>query len=327
MKSRSAAIDALRVVGIVAVVAGHVWSNDLARELLFSWHVPLFFVLSGYLWTRGRTAADESRNRWRTIGVPYVAWLVIIAIPVLWLTAIQGAGFWQQVVRIVLGGAYIGRPFSAFWFMTALIIACVLFRWLERLPRPVAWLVAAAGIVACTFAPGVMSKAPLSAGVAIAALVFVLAGQWVRARRDRLRHPVLIAFGLLVVCAALIGTGVSRPLDMKQADLGTPVLSVLVAVAICTALILLAEAAFAQRAGTIPAVTVELAVVGTAVVLTHAVVLWVMRTPADGTWLDFVLAVTIPWVVALVIARTPLSRYLVGIPRRQRPSNAPSRNP
>ena len=75
VRPRSAAIDSLRLLGIVAVVAGHVWSNELARDLLYTWHVPLFFVLSGYLWARDRSMALEVPNRWGTIGLPYTAWL------------------------------------------------------------------------------------------------------------------------------------------------------------------------------------------------------------------------------------------------------------
>lgn len=316
VKQRSAALDALRVVGIIAIVAGHVWDNQFVRELLYTWHVPLFFVLSGYLWTRGRTVSVEASNRWRTIGLPYVAWLIIIAIPFLAVTALNSDNVLEQAIRVVLGGAYIGRPFSAFWFMTALIIACVLFRWLERFPRPVAWGVAAVGVLACTVAPSIVNKAPLAAGVAVAALAFIITGQLLRDYRDRIRHPVLLALALLIVSVVLISTGISRPLDMKQADLGTPGLSVLVAAAICTAFVLLFEGLFAGRSGAFPSVVIELAVVGTTVVLTHAVVLWVLATPPNGTWVDFALALVIPWGAALIFVRTPLARLLVGSPQR-----------
>ncbi len=43
-------LDAARGVGIMLVVLGHIWENeDPAAVLIYSFHVPLFFILSGIL--------------------------------------------------------------------------------------------------------------------------------------------------------------------------------------------------------------------------------------------------------------------------------------
>ncbi|MGW9586186.1 acyltransferase family protein [Microbacterium sp. NPDC055455] len=315
MSRRDAALDALRVLGITAVVAGHVWDNQAIRELIYTWHVPLFFVLSGYLWKRGRSVRAEAASRWRTIGLPYVAWLVIIAIPFLIVNAQGGTDVLAQTVRIIAGGAYIGRPFSAFWFMTALLIACVVFRWLERFPPIMAWSTALFGLGLATFVPNLVAKVPLSGGVAVAAITFLLIGQAMRDLRHRIGRPVVVGFALLCLSAALIIAQVARPLDLKRSDFGTPILSPFVAAAICIGLILLSEAIFAKAEGWLPRTLTSLATVGTVVVLSHAVVLWILDTPKNGSWLDFLPALTIPWVAAWLLARTMASPVLVGAPR------------
>ena len=49
LRTRVTSLDLLRVLGIVAVVATHAFYMTPARRLLlFTWQVPLFFVLSGY---------------------------------------------------------------------------------------------------------------------------------------------------------------------------------------------------------------------------------------------------------------------------------------
>lgn len=315
MKTRSAAIDALRVIGITAVIAGHVWDSQAIRELIFTWHVPLFFILSGYLWKRGRSVRTEIENRWRSIGIPYAAWLVIIAVPFLAVKAQQGDDVFIHLAKIVAGGAYIGRPFSAFWFMTALLIACVALRCLERFPPVLTWCVALLGLWVASFLPGAVAKVPLSGGVAIAAITFLLIGRVMQDARHRITRPLLVGLSLLGLSAVLVITRIARPLDMKQSDFGTPVLSTAVAAAICVGLILISEAAFSNLQGRIPAGVISLAGVGTAVVLSHAIVLWVLGTPKNGTWFDFAITLTIPWVAAWFLARTGAAPALVGVPR------------
>lgn len=41
-------IDFLKAVGILAVIWGHIYTrNDAIYQFVYSFHVPLFFVLSG----------------------------------------------------------------------------------------------------------------------------------------------------------------------------------------------------------------------------------------------------------------------------------------
>ncbi len=49
--TRDVTLDILRVVGIAAVVVAHVWfREEWAHAFIFSWNMPLFFFLTGYLW-------------------------------------------------------------------------------------------------------------------------------------------------------------------------------------------------------------------------------------------------------------------------------------
>jgi acyltransferase len=65
--TRSVPFDAVRVLAMLAILAGHVWVNGPARLFLYTWHVPIFFVLSGYLWKPNRSLAGEVKNRVRSV--------------------------------------------------------------------------------------------------------------------------------------------------------------------------------------------------------------------------------------------------------------------
>ncbi|WP_431247428.1 acyltransferase family protein [Leifsonia xyli] len=192
-RSRSAGVDALRVLGVTAVVYAHTFGADPLRDVLFAWHVPLFFVLTGHLWTPGRSVADEVRRRALSLLLPYAAWLAIVMSPPVADVLLRGQASFppESALR---GGTALGGPFAAFWFVTALFVAAVLARLLERLPRWLQWCVPLAALVSLWAFRVPLQEVPLSAGTAVACLAFVLgAGCWrstgtaSRTRRRRAR--------------------------------------------------------------------------------------------------------------------------------------------
>ncbi len=91
--------------------------------------MPLFFITTGYLWRPGRTTWDEARRRGRTLLVPYIAWLAIVSLIWFGFRAARGEPFDTDLLhRLPLGGNSIGRPYSAFWFITCLFVTTVLMR-------------------------------------------------------------------------------------------------------------------------------------------------------------------------------------------------------
>ncbi|MDY7542559.1 MULTISPECIES: hypothetical protein [unclassified Cryobacterium] len=152
--------------------------------------------------------------------------------------------------------------------------------------------------------------------------MFVLSGTLVRRFRDRVTRPVVTSLLLLAISASLVATGLSSLVDLKGADFGTPIVSVAVAIAISVALLFLAEAFIPRLPRLIQTGFTQLAQVSLMVILTHSAVLWLMRTPPPGSTVppfgltvSFLVALVVPWMAALVIARTPLSAFLIGIPQ------------
>ncbi|MBT1678404.1 acyltransferase family protein [Curtobacterium aurantiacum] len=309
--SRSAGIDVVRVLGVAAVVAGHVWTNEFTVATLYPWHVPVFLFLTGWFWKPGRPLRTEVRGRWRTLIRPYLGWFVVISLAWFpWAIASDAARQPLDLLRPLLGGQYVGRPYSAFWFVTALAVATVVLRFLERWRAWVPWAVALAAVTVATVAPGVVRLPPESAGTAIAALVFVLAGSVARRWLPRIGRPALVGAVFLVAGGTAVALG-SRPLDLKRADFGTPLLSVVTAIALCSGLVLVGLALDEVVHGRTATVVSRLASVGITVVLLHAAVIWVAE-PVLPTPLVFVAATVVPWTVALLLDRTRLAPWATG---------------
>lgn len=300
------------------MVAGHVtaWAGPLTRETLYPWHVPLFFFLSGYFWSENRTLKSEVGNRAKSLLVPYLFWLIVIAAwSIIQLEVIGPSTF----SRLLLGGSRLTGPFAAFWFVTALFVTVVLLRAIQRFPL---WMQWAVGLVALavTYAQGnLVAKIPLSAGVACACIVFVLAGRAFKKLRSRVRLPLITGSLLLLGSACAILADWSSYLDLKNAKLGVPGATVVVAVAICAGMVLVAETLVPLAGRRFAAGVTMLARCGLLVVLTHALVLVILMQWGAAPWLVFAGSLVVPWLAAALVLRTPLSPLMLGAPRAEKP--------
>jgi fucose 4-O-acetylase-like acetyltransferase len=321
---RATAVDAVRVVGIVAVIAGHDWDNTFVQRLVYPWHVPIFFFLTGYLWRSDRSVTAEIRNRGRTLLIPYVAWLAVIAIAYVGVLAMTSPALpLSEVVKAVYGGSMVNRPFSAFWFVTALFFATLMVRMMEKWGHGAAWWVAGVGLLACALGGDKVARAPLAIGVAVPCMIFILAGNWLRERRARITRPMTIGLSLVAVSFTLVFTGISAPLKLKYGDFGLPIVGVAVAIMISAGLLLVFEATFRSLRGAPAIAMTRLAQAGLVVVLSHAVVLWRLNTPPSGSFGAFVLCLVCSWTLGLILIHTPLSPILAGQPRGKRAQSSP----
>lgn len=316
--SRSGAIDAVRVLGIIAVVAGHVWGDTVIGKIVYPWHVPVFFFLAGYLWTPGRPLRLELSKRWASLGRPYLTWLALIIALFAVVLHEQSAFSWSMLWAPLYGGGVAVRPFTTLWFVSTLFFTALLYRCVERLPLWSQIALACAGLAAAAFAGHALATTPLAIGMALPCLAFVLAGRQLPFLLKRLKHPALVGLGLLAVSAALVASSLSPQLDLKAGYFGVPVLGVLVAIAISAGLILVANELVPRLGSRFSASATALASGGMFVVLAHPVVLWLLNTPAHGRVLGFAVALIVPWMLALISVRTPFAPWLVGV-RRVRP--------
>lgn len=311
---RNLGIDAVRVLALVAVVVGHVWYVPSVARWTYSWHVPVFFILAGYLWPRQRTQREDFRLRFRSILVPYAAWwLVVLAAYVGGTVAMGDTPTLKRAILAAWGGVGAYRPWSAFWFFTAFFIAVTVVR---AVPRWAALVIGLAALAFCHVAHGLALLAPLAAPAGLASVLFVLVGRGLHEVRGRVTRPG--AVGLVAVLAGLAAVALVpgyEPLEIKEADFGTPVLTVVVACLIGVGLILVAEALTRGRrdedTATSRAIT-AVAACAPAVFLSHGILLFWLQTPVEGRWLDFVLVLGIPLALALVLVRTPLAPWFVG---------------
>ena len=313
--SRLPSIDILRVVVVSMIVYRHTFgSSDL---MIASVGIPFFFFLTGWLWRSGsRTVSDEAGHRWRTLGIPYLIWLAILYPVFLAAFAIQGELTLERGLSPLLGGAYVGAAYTTFWFIGTLLAVALLMRLIDRLKMPVLIVLAFVTLAVGGWFGEELALVPLGFGVALSCLGFSILGKLARAWTPSSG----VGRGVVAVAVAVVAvplTILCEPLNIKYGDFGTPIASAVLSSAIIWAAIVLLDSLFAaipNQSRRLARVLGPFTAVAIIVVLTHPVVLWVakyLQPSGQSLWMFFV-ALIVPWAFALVIVRTPLSRFLVG---------------
>lgn len=134
-------LDIAKGIGIFLVVFGHVTHIIPIREYIWSFHMPLFFFISGLLYNSNDTFVIHLKKRMKSIIIPYILFFIISYM------------YWIFIERKVRGGEYtllhqlIGLPYGtyqgghlnfngALWFLPCLfstdIFFCIIHKYISR---------------------------------------------------------------------------------------------------------------------------------------------------------------------------------------------------
>ena len=198
-------IDALRAIGIFFVVLGHTPGLEeptsyLERSLskyIFSFHMPMFFFLSGYLISEGSMSESFftfAGKYFKRLIIPYLFFGVLSYLfwffvlrhygrnqtnPVTWMRPLVGI-FYGNGVNDWL------RPNPVLWFLPCLFLTHLLFYWLRKIRQkelPLACLLGVMSIIGfldITLSP---FRLPWSLDIAFTAVVFYGVGFLLRGHR------------------------------------------------------------------------------------------------------------------------------------------------
>lgn len=76
MEKRLYWIDNLKFVAIFLVVVGHLPMQQEARNFIYQFHMPLFFIISGYLY-KSRPLKEEVKIDYKRLLIPYLGFSLI----------------------------------------------------------------------------------------------------------------------------------------------------------------------------------------------------------------------------------------------------------
>lgn len=129
-------IDVAKGIGIVLVVIGHISKNRVVTGIIYQFHMPLFFFISGYLFTIKENEKKYFYSKLKRLGIPYLSFLFIISILQFYNsffsneTVLSFKNLMLFISRAVLGGRWLPGSATILWFISVLFIVTVLMNYL-----------------------------------------------------------------------------------------------------------------------------------------------------------------------------------------------------
>ena len=183
-KQRIVYLDVARGIAMIAIVLGHL-ENAVINRVVYTFHLPLFYFISGYFIDERATLSAFVRKKARQLLVPYYVTCLAYCLATILQNLIHGIPWNLELMDNLLAmlcgsGASYETPLripriGALWFLWALFWALVLMKLLLKC-KPVVRAVAIAGIfaLACWSEPRL--GLPLSLQPGGCALLFVYLG-------------------------------------------------------------------------------------------------------------------------------------------------------
>lgn len=192
-------LDQLKAVGFFFVILGHMQMPGGAIRWIYSFHMPLFFLVSGFTFNLQKTAETPFRVQvpklLKRMVLPYV-WIEMICLCFSFLNTVLLQGKELHLAKNLLGivianGLICPYPSRPLYFALVLFSAQVLLWAVLRLSRgkaPAAWAVTFMLCVFSYFTIGVPMAWRIN--VVPVAMLLMLAGTLLRRLYDKLRDPI-----------------------------------------------------------------------------------------------------------------------------------------
>lgn len=155
-KERILWLDVLKALGIIFVVIGHIYRNDIAVNWIYSFHMPLFFFAGGWVYRKKRIAIDLA-GRTKKIIIPYFSFGSIILIYWYFIERAyrdtsQTLG--EAALGLLLGEYELLEFHSHLWFLPCFFVTAVLYNILVNIGgEKTAYIASAAMAVVHIFVP------------------------------------------------------------------------------------------------------------------------------------------------------------------------------
>ena len=210
-------IDVIKGIGILFVIVGHSDRPDMVLKLIQCFHMPLFFVLSGYLYNKNKYWGDLrglSKVRFKSYIVPYIKFATFnyLVVFVYNLHTIEIKTELIDVsVRYLVGliysrGTWYWMPnCSPLWFLTAIFVTSILFYFVMKydIKKQVAFIIAFA-IIGASFEWFNIMKIFWNVDSAFTGCVFMWIGYYLRndiTLLKKINIPIAVILVIIGLCA------------------------------------------------------------------------------------------------------------------------------
>lgn len=209
-------INIARGLGILFVIIGHVQTPEYIKSIIYSFHMPLFFFLSGYVFNTVKyvSALSFVVSRFRKLIIPYFVFsFITIAIFKIWDQQLLGqkinsldilTGFLFSTSDKILVNAPL-------WFLTCLFVVQIAFYFVVRITSRnlvVLIILSVSSLLGYLYSKSELAHIPWNVDVALTAVAFFGVGYLLKGKQIEIKNKFewFSLFSLLCVLFSYINS-------------------------------------------------------------------------------------------------------------------------
>lgn len=150
MSTRVIWVDNAKAIGIFLVVFGHLSNPELVTNIIYSFHMPLFFFLSGLFFSHSGDTSEFMFKKAKSILIPYFIFGIVTYMFWLFIGRKFGADsaldlpWWKPIIGMFysVGTNNWLQHNTPLWFLTCLYLSEIFFFLLLKVTKTIAiWLI------------------------------------------------------------------------------------------------------------------------------------------------------------------------------------------
>lgn len=124
-------INIAKGIGILMVVWAH--AKGPFTDYMYQFHMPLFFLISGYLFNSRNTPGQFVLKKIKSLYIPFAFWNVFFVVmrSVFHIEEYKGVFFWEKILKIILTLDKDGQFLGATWFLGALFTVSICYKLMD----------------------------------------------------------------------------------------------------------------------------------------------------------------------------------------------------
>lgn len=241
---RDDTFDVMKGIGIIAMIIGHCQVPRIIGDVIFAWHMPLFFIISGYFY-KPSPIKEYTKKNFRALVVPYLITATLMFLfSSLKFYFDEEADIIHPFIGIFVASGSTGLPMlgdyfvGAIWFLLAMFWCRVIYNIIsEKTSQQISGIIIITIGFLSTYI-GTKIFIPTDFLQGLSAMVFFYVGHIFR-KHDLFHvrpNRMIITLGVLTIIASLITCNKDYSISMARCYYGYYPINV-VAACFCTYLL------------------------------------------------------------------------------------------
>lgn len=207
-KQRIDFVDIYRAIGVILMIMGHIGFGDLFNHFIHAFHMPMFFLISGFLFNAEKnkdcSIVEFIKKKAKALIIPYFVFAVL-HIPA-WI-ALDGFS-WKPLLNVLFFSTKELPIADALWFLVALFWVDVIYFFLNRFCKKQAVLhviIAVLAVVGCLINTLFSFVLPLALGPALVGLGLFHIGQLTKKYKEKkfMAKAINMPWYIWIVCVGV----------------------------------------------------------------------------------------------------------------------------